>query len=455
MSGRRWLLAVVCLSRFVIVLDGLITVVALPAIQRDLGLDSAALSRVVTVYAIAVGGFLLLAGRAGDIIGRRPLFVAGALTFSASSLICGLAETEATLLAGRALQGLGGAMMTPTGLGALVVAFPAMRERTAAIAYWGIASALAGSSGLLLGGLLTDLASWRWIFFVSFPLGLLIALSGLRLVPRTRHVAAPRWRGFDIGGALTVTGGIALLVLSTAYAQQQGWLASQTLLAAAAGAVLLAAFASIERRHPAPLVRPAVFRVRALALANWVVICSSGISASIVYLTAICLQEGLGYSPLACGLALVPTGPAVLAGSLAVRRLRPRFDLLNLIIAALCLAAGGALLLLRIGPGASYLADIAPGLVVVYFAMGALTVGLTLFATEALEPNESGLVTGLIATSHQIGVALWVTVTVTIVVGLGEADPAGLLANFRFSLLLDAGLALAVAASSALLRPAS
>src|SRR3954452_13465578 len=266
-ESNRWLvLAIVCLAQFMVILDATIVNVALPSIQRGLSFSDANLQWVINAYTLVFGGFLLLGGRAADLLGRRRLFVAGGVVFSLASLLNGLAQSSGMLIAGRALQGLGGALVSPAALSIIMTTFPGTRERTKALGVWSAIAAGGAAFGLLLGGVLTDLLSWQWIFFVNVPVGLAAIAAAVRFVPESRDESARR--SFDVAGAFSVTAGLMVLVYAIVKAQEYGWGSTRTLGLIGGAVVLLAAFVVIELRSKAPLIRLDIFRKRALTAAN-------------------------------------------------------------------------------------------------------------------------------------------------------------------------------------------
>src|SRR3954452_9155901 len=267
LPANRWLvLVVVCLAQFMVILDATIVNVALPSIQDGLGFAPADLQWVINGYTLVFGGFLLLGGRAADLVGRKRLFLAGIAVFTIASLINGLTQSSGMLVAGRALQGLGGALVSPAALSIITTTFVSAADRTKALGVWSAIAAGGGAFGLLLGGILTDALSWEWIFFVNVPVGLLALAAAVRFVPESRAEGARR--AFDLAGAVSVTSGLVVLVYAIVKAQEWGWGATNTLGLLALSAALLIAFVAIERRSAAPLVRLSIFRIRSITVAN-------------------------------------------------------------------------------------------------------------------------------------------------------------------------------------------
>src|SRR5215211_1375107 len=301
----RWLvLVIVCLAQFMVILDATVVNVALPSIQVDLGFSRADLQWVINAYTLTFGGFLLLGGRAGDLFGRRRLFLAGVALFSTASLLCGLATSETWLVVARGLQGLGGALVSPAALSIITTTFAEGEDRTKALGVWSAIAAGGGAFGLLLGGVLTDTLSWEWIFFVNVPIGIATAMLALRYVPES-HAQAEE-RGVDLPGAITVTSGLVVLVYAIVKAEDFGWGSARTIGLAAIAFALLAAFVVIERRTSAPLIRLGIFRVRSLAGANTVLLLVVGGLFAFFFFASLYVQQILGCSPLEAGLAFLP-----------------------------------------------------------------------------------------------------------------------------------------------------
>jgi EmrB/QacA subfamily drug resistance transporter len=404
-----WLaLIVVCFGQFMVVLDATIVNVALPAIQVDLKVSDSSLQWVVNSYTLFFGGFLLLGGRAADLIGRRTLFIAGVVLFSVASLANGLASSETMLIAGRAAQGLGGAMLSPAALSVITTSFAEGSERTKALSVWAGVAAGGGAVGLLLGGLLVQTLSWEWIFFVNVPVGVAIVFAALRLVPNSRRENA--LRHFDLAGATAVTSGLVVLVYAIVEASSWGWASAKTLGVAALGLALLAAFVAIERRSPAPLVRLGLFRLRSLATANGVFLLIAGGLFAMFFFASLYLQDILGYSPLTTGVAFLPVTAGIAIGATISQQLIGRVGLRPVLLTGMLMAGAGlGVLAATTEVGGSYLGVIG-GLLPMSIGMGATFVSLTLVATTNVEAEDAGLASGIFNTSQQIGGALGLAV---------------------------------------------
>ena len=405
-------LVVICVAQFMVILDATIVNVALPSIQHGLHFSATNLQWVVNAYTLLFGGFLLLGGRAADLVGRRRLFIVGLGVFSAASLLNGLATSSGMLIAGRALQGLGAALVSPAALSILTTTFPDTRERTRALGVWSAIAAGGGAFGLLLGGVLTDALSWQWVFFVNVPIGLATMAVAPRLVPESRMSAAHRH--FDLPGALSVTGGLVLLVYAIVKAQSYGWGSGRTLALIAGAAALLGAFVWIELRSVAPLFRLSILRVRTLAAANLsLLLVASGMFA-MFYFASIYVQEVLGYSPLKAGLAFLPiTGGIAIGAGLAqnlVRRYGPR----AVGVVGLSIATVGMALLTQTTVHGSYAGQLLPGLLPLALGLGLTFVPITLMATANVDGDDAGMASGLYTTAQQVGGALGLAVLSTL-----------------------------------------
>jgi EmrB/QacA subfamily drug resistance transporter len=410
---NRWLvLVIVCLAQFMVVLDATVVNVALPSIQTDLGFSAANLQWVINGYTLTFGGFLLLGGRAGDLFGRRRLFLAGVALFSGASLLCGLATSETWLVLARGLQGLGGALVAPTALSIITTTFAEGADRTKALGVWSAIAASGGAFGLLLGGLLTDLLSWEWVFFVNVPVGIATALLALRYVPESH--ASVRSRALDLPGAVTVTAGLIVLVYAIVKAESNGWGSATTLGLAALAFALLAAFVVIEQRHPAPLIRLGIFRVRSLAGANAVMLLAAGGLFAFFFFSTLYVQLILGYSPLEAGLAFLPVTVGIGLGAGLAGQLVKRIGVRITTVIGMVTAAFGLWLFSHAGIDGSYLSDVLPAIIPQSIGMGLTFVPVTLIATTNVGDADAGLASGLFNTSQQIGGALGLAILSTL-----------------------------------------
>ena len=339
-ATNRWLILVIaCLAQFMVVLDATVVNVALPSIQRGLDFSPTSLQWVVNAYTLVFGGFLLLGGRAGDLLGRRRLFMVGVALFSAASLFNGLAQSSTMLIIGRGVQGLGGALLSPAALSIITTTFTEQAERTKALGVWSAIAAGGGAVGLIMGGVLTQLASWPWIFIVNVPVGVLTLIATLRFVPESR--ADVEHRSFDLAGAVTVTSGLVVLVYAIVKAQAFGWGSGRTLGLIAAAVALLALFVFIEQRSVAPLIRLSIFRVRTLTVANIVLLLVASGLFGMFFFVSLYVQEILGYSPLHAGLAFLPVTVGIAVGAGLAQQLIRRFGVRNVGVVGIALATVG------------------------------------------------------------------------------------------------------------------
>jgi EmrB/QacA subfamily drug resistance transporter len=455
---NRWLiLALVCIAQFMVVLDATIVNVALPSIRNGLGFSAGDLQWVVNAYSLVFGGFLLLGGRAADLFGRQRLFLIGIAIFSVASMINGLATSSSMLIGGRALQGLGAALVSPAALSIITTSFSEGQERARALAVWSAIAAGGGAFGLLLGGILTQALSWQWVFFVNLPIGVAAFALSLRFVPNTR---AEGVRGsLDIAGAVTVTSGLIVLVYAIVEAQSAGWLSVRTLATASSAAVLLGAFLAIERRFEPPLIRLEIFRTRSLAGANLVMLLAAGGLFAMFFFASLYVQTILGYSPLRAGLAFVPITIGIIVGAGAAQSLLRRFGVRTLALVGMPVAAVGLLLLTGVPVDGSYSRDLLPGLVLMSVGMGLTFVPVTLIATTNVRASDAGLASGLLNTSQQIGGALGLAILSTLAASrtsnaldsLGHApspadQAAALVSGFHTAFLASAVMMFAAAA---------
>src|SRR4051812_16890198 len=444
---RSLILGLCCLAQFMVILDVSIVNVALPSIRTDLGFSGAQLQWVVNAYTLAFAGFLLLGGRAADLLGRREVFVGGLLLFAVASLAGGLAQTDGQLVAARAAQGLGGAVVAPATLSILTTTFTEGAERNRALGLWGAMGGVGGATGALLGGLLTDTLSWRWILFINVPVGIGVAIGALRVVPRGRRDVVAR-RSFDLAGALTVTGGLVALTYGIVETDAHGWTSLRTLVTLGLGLALLATFVFIEGRLAvAPLVPLRIFRSRPVTGANVVVLCMGAAAFAMWYFLSLYLQQVLGYSPLEAGLAFLPMTAAIIVFSQVASRLVTRVGPGRVLTVGMGLLGLGMLGLTRIDADGSFLSDVLAPSVVAAAGIGFSFVPVTISATAGVRRAESGLASGLVNTSRQvggsIGLALLATVATQRTADLAGSPPAvALTEGFQRAFGLGAAFAL-------------
>ena len=400
-----WLvLVLVCLAQFMVVLDATIVNVALPTIQQDLDMSDTNLQWIVNAYTLMFGGFLLLGGRAGDLIGRKRVFLTGLVLFTVASLLCAVAQGATWLIMTRGLQGLGAALVSPAALAIVTATFQEGAERTKALGVWAAIAVGGGAVGLLLGGILVDVLSWPWIFFVNVPVGVIAFFLSLRFVPESREEGAHR--SFDIAGAVTVTGGLIALVYGIVRSAESGWGSGEVLGILALAAVLLGSFVLIELRSAEPLVRLSIFSVRTIRGANVAMLVVAMGLFALFFFNTLYVQRVLGYSALEAGLAFLPFTGGIIIGSVVSQSLIPRLGAREVPVIGLVMAACGMLLFLRLTPESTYLPDILPGILLTSIGMGLTFVPVTLIATSGMPVDDAGLASGLFNTSQQIGGAL-------------------------------------------------
>jgi EmrB/QacA subfamily drug resistance transporter len=402
----------VCIAQFMVILDATIVNVALPSIQTGLHFSPTSLQWVVNAYALVFGGFLLLGGRASDLLGRQRLFVAGVVLFTVASLVNGLATSSGVLVGGRALQGLGAALVSPAALSIVTTTFAEGAERTKALSIWSAIAAGGGAVGLVLGGLLTETLSWRWVFFINLPIGIAAALLSLRFVPDSRAENKPDTA--DVAGAVTVTSGLLVLVYGIVKAESYGWASPRTIGLGLLSAALLTAFVVIENRSKAPLIRLSIFRLRSLTASNIAMLFVASGLFSMFYFAGIYLQEILGYSPLKAGLAFLPFTFGIVIGAVASQQLIKRIGIRAVVFGGLTLGALGLAYFTQLTTTSTYLTDVFPSIAVMSVGMGMTFVPLTLLATTNIDADDAGLASGVFNTSQQIGGALGLAVLSTL-----------------------------------------
>jgi EmrB/QacA subfamily drug resistance transporter len=412
-NPHRWrILAVVASAFFMTILDVSIVNVALPSIGRDLNFSEENLQWVITAYAIAFGGFLLLGGRAADLLGRRRVFMVGVVIFTIASLVCGLAQSEGMLIASRAVQGFGGAIISPAALSIVMTSFEEGADRNKALGVWGALGGSGAAVGVLLGGILTDYLSWRWIFFVNVPVGAVVLLVTTSIVPESRRDAEERH--YDALGAVLVSSGLALLVYAISEAPNVGWGSARTIGLLIAAVALLVGFLVNERRVTDPLMPFHIFRVRTVAGANAVGFLLGAVIFANFFLLTLYVQDVLRYSPVKTGLTFLATaGTAVLAAG-AAQALTTRFGAKPIIIIGLALLTGAMIWYTQIPVHGSYASDLLPGYLMVGVGIAFAFVPVSIAALAGVVEREAGLASGLINTSQQIGGAIGTAVASTV-----------------------------------------
>jgi EmrB/QacA subfamily drug resistance transporter len=413
-STNPWVvLVIICLAQFMVVLDATIVNVALPHIQTSLGFkNEASLQWVINAYTLVFAGFLLLGGRAGDLLGRKRLFLIGLVVFTAASLLDGISTSSGELIGFRALQGLGAALISPAALSIISTTFAEGKERARALGVWA-AIAIGGSAvGLVLGGALTQSFSWRWIFFVNVPVGILAFLAATRLVPESKdeHVH----QGYDLAGAVTVTGGLMALVYGLVNSASHGWGSTTTIVSFIGAVILLAAFVVIEQRSAEPLVRLSIFRVRSLLTANVSMFLAFSGMFAMFFFNTLYIQKVLGFGPLKAGVAFLPFTAGVMLSAGLASGLAPRIGVRPVAAAGMVLTVIGMILFARMPVDGSYATDVLPGMILGSLGMGAIFMPLTLVATTGLDDEDQGLASGLFNTSQQVGGALGLAILTTI-----------------------------------------
>jgi EmrB/QacA subfamily drug resistance transporter len=429
-------LVLICLAQFMVILDATIVNVALPSIQKDLDLSEANLQWVINGYTLVFGGFLLLGGRLGDLLGRKRLFLVGLVIFTAASLLDGLAVSEGMLISSRALQGLGAALISPAALSIISTTFAEGAERAKALGVWA-AIAIGGSAvGLILGGVLTQSFSWPWIFFVNVPVGVVGFVLSLRLIPESKDEQAHR--NYDVAGAVTVTGGLMALVYAIVKAETDGWTSATTIGFFVLAAALLVSFVVIELRSAAPLVRLSIFRTRSLTTANVVMFFVASGMFAMFFFNTLYIQRVLGYGPLKAGLAFLPFTAGIMVSAGIASQFAPKIGVRPVAATGMILSAIGMFLLTQLPVDGTYVANVLPSILLTSLGMGAVFMPLTLVATTGLKDEDQGLASGLFNTSQQIGGALGLAILSTIAASKtsaagGADDSAALVRGFHWA----------------------
>jgi len=454
-SRRRWsALALIVTAQFMVILDVAIVNVALPSIKTDLGFSQSSLQWVVSAYAIFFGGTLLLGGRLADLLGRRRLFIGGLVLFAATSLLCGIAWSEGSLIAFRAAQGLGGALLAPAALSLLMTTFTEGRERNLALGIYGAASGSGAAAGVLLGGVLTSYLSWTWIFFINVPVGIAAALLAPVLLRESRPDLGHRH--FDIRGAVTVTGGLMLLVYALTRATTDGWSSPATIGSLAGATALLAAFVGLEARSPWPLLPLRLFRKRTLAAANVSMAIIGAVAFSEFFVLTLYLQDVLRYSAVQSGLAFVGFAGTVVVVSNIAQIVVGRIGVRATLTAGLLVSALSVGLLTRLPVHGHYFWDLFPAFVLGGAGMGLSFVPVTIGGLSGVDRADAGIASGLINTSRQVGGAIGIAATTAIAAAatgssVGTAGKAAALDHgFQVALVVLAALLVVGAGIAAL-----
>jgi EmrB/QacA subfamily drug resistance transporter len=446
----RWIaLYVLCIGMLMIILDATIVNTALPSIQSDLGFSQANLAWVVNAYLIAFGGLLLLAGRLGDLVGRRRIFLIGLAVFTFASLLCGIAQSQEVLIGARLLQGIGGALTSAVILGMIVTMFPEPREQAKAIGVYSFVASAGASIGLLLGGVLTEAINWHWIFFVNLPIGVATALLALRLVERDQGLGIRE--GADVLGALLITSGVMLLVYTILEVSDYGWGSAHTLGLGAASLLLLAAFVLRESRATTPLIPLRIFRSRNVSGANVVQVLMVAGMYGMFFLGALFMQRVLGYGALEVGLAFLPV--ALLIGALSLgfsANLNMRFGAKATLLPGLFLIVVGLVLFAQVPVDADYVSDMLPSMILLGIGAGLSFPSMMTLAMSGATRSDSGLASGLVNTSLQVGGALGLATLATLattrtdnLLASGESTASALTDGYQLAFLVGAGLVVA------------
>jgi EmrB/QacA subfamily drug resistance transporter len=452
-------LALVCVAFFMTVLDVSIVNVALPSIGQHLHVAENTLQWVITAYALTFGGFLLLGGRSGDLLGRRRMFMIGLALFTAASLVCGLAGSIGMLIVARAVQGLGAAIISPATLSIITTTFEEGSERNKALGIWGAMGGSGAAAGVLFGGILTKYLGWEWIFFVNVPVGVLVLALTRPLVRESRVEGSRR---FDVAGAVLVTAGLALLVYAISRAPAVGWGTARTILELAGSVVLLAAFVFQETRAEAPLMPLRIFRMRTLTGANVAGFLLGAVVFSNFFLLTLYVQQVLGWSPLRAGVTFLATAGTVVIVAGISQALVTRIGVRPVMVTGLALITGGMLWYTQIPVHGSYVSDLLPGYLMVGIGMAFAFIPVSIAALAGVAPRDAGLASGLLNTAQQVGGALGVAIASTVatthaatLLKTGHSAPEALTSGFALGFWVIAGFGAAgVVAAFVLVRNA-
>jgi EmrB/QacA subfamily drug resistance transporter len=439
---RRWVaLALLCVTQFMVILDAAIVNVALPTIGRALDFTQDNLSWVVNAYVLTFGGFLLLGGRMADLLGRRRVFIGGLILFALASLAGGLSTNEGQLIAARAVQGLGAAIVSPAALSIVTTTFRDGAERNKALGAWGAVAGSGGAAGVLLGGVLTDGPGWEWVLWVNVPIGLAAAAIAPVLLAESREESATRT--FDLAGAVSITASLSALVYGLVDAPNAGWGSTQTVGLLALSAALLLAFVVIERRSSNPVVPFAVFRIRTVTGANVVGVLTGGALLSMFFFISLYMQQVLGYSAIEAGLSYLPLAVTIIVAAGLASQLVTRIGFKPVLAVGMVFIAAGLVWFSRVSPDGSFLGDILGPSLLAAVGLGLSFVPVTIAAVSGVPDREAGLASGLINTSQQVGGALGLAILSTVANSVtGSAVSAGALTDgFQAAFLGGAAIA--------------
>jgi len=448
---RRWIaLILLCAAQFVVVLDASIVNVALPSIQRDLHFSQEDLQWVVNAYVLMFGGFMLLGGRAADLLGRRRVFMFGLVLFSLASLAGGLAGSQGVLIAARAVQGLGAAILAPAALSIIVVTFAEGAERNKALGVWGAVAGSGGAAGVLLGGILTQSLGWQWVLFVNVPIGIAAAALSPMLLRESRREGVER--NFDVAGAITSTAGLVLLVYAVVKAVENGWGSTTTIVLLAIAALFLVTFVVVETRARQPLVPFRVFRIGSIAGANVTGLLMGAALFSMFFFISLYMQQILGFDALEAGLAYLPLAGSIVVAAGVASQLTNRLGARPVLVGGMVLVAIGLVWFSQISVGGSYAADVLGPSLLAGWGLGLAFVPVTIASQAGIAERDAGLASGLINTAQQVGGALGLAVLATVANSATNADmtaahgapaalPAALTDGFGDAFLVAAGIA--------------
>ena len=452
-------LAVVAIAQFMVVLDTTVVNVALPTIKIDLGFSEQSLSWVLNAYTLMFGGFLLLGGRAADRLGRRRLFVAGITLFSGASLVCGLAQSEGMLLAARAAQGLGGAMVSPAALSIILTTFAEGHERNRALAVWGAVAGAGGAVGVLLGGVIVQAISCRWVFFINVPIGAAVLTLTPRIVPESRSDAGTQ-RGYDVAGAIAITLGMIALVFTLIKTNGWGWSSGKTIAGFAVAVVLISAFVVIEQRTRDPLVPLRIFSNRSLTASDVTMLLVAAALFGMFYFCTLYLQQILHFSALKTGLSYLPFSLILVVTSAGAARIVDRFTPKPVLASGLLISTLGFIVLTQVSGHGDYLSHVLPAMLLLGIGLGLSFVPITISATTGVAPEDSGLASGLLNTTQQVGGALGLAILSTVAttrvshaLHRGAPLPVALTHGFKGGFIVAAFLCAAAAALALTLLP--